>query len=127
MEEKKKEFPTIASVARQILAIPASNTSVERLFSSSKIMIGDRRTRLGAEKVDKLMFLRKNLTSLKLMFDSKNSSTTIMSKRKPNDTFEENNDDYYGIVKKIKANGGEEYYLSSDDYESDQENSEVLL
>ncbi len=30
-------------------------------------------------------------------------------------------------IQEVKANGGEEYYLSSDDYESNQENSEVLL
>ncbi|CAF4970471.1 unnamed protein product, partial [Rotaria sp. Silwood1] len=52
-------------------------------------MIGDRRTRLGSEKINKLMLLRKNLTPLNHMFDLKNGSTTIMSKRKPNGTFEE--------------------------------------
>jgi hypothetical protein len=43
-------------------------------------MIGDRRTRLDAEKINKLMFLQKNLIPLKHMFDSKNGSTTIMAK-----------------------------------------------
>jgi hypothetical protein len=28
-------FPTIAAIASELLAIPASNTSVERLFSES--------------------------------------------------------------------------------------------
>ncbi|CAF1370205.1 unnamed protein product, partial [Rotaria magnacalcarata] len=90
-------------------------------------MIGDRRTRLGAEKIDRLMFLRKNLTSLKTMFDSKNdsTSTTTVSKRKPIDTFEEDSDDYYGIFKKVKADEEDEFHLLSDNYQSDKENSEA--
>ncbi|CAF2054163.1 unnamed protein product [Rotaria magnacalcarata] len=76
---------TLAAVARRILAIPASNTSVERLFSSAKLTVSDRRTRLGIEKIDKLMFLKKNLTPLQRMFDSKNSATSICSKRKSSD------------------------------------------
>ncbi|CAF3281405.1 unnamed protein product [Rotaria sp. Silwood2] len=124
---KKKEFPTIASIAQKVLAIPASNTSVERLFSSTKIMIGDSRTRLGSEKIDKLMFLRKNLTPLKHMFDLKNGSTTIMSKIKPNDAYEEDTNDSCGISKKIKATEEDEYDLISDDYESEKENLEAEI
>ena len=51
-----------------VLAIPTANISVERLFSSIQTMIGDRTTRLEAEK---LMILQKNLILLKHMFDSK--------------------------------------------------------
>ncbi|CAF3408265.1 unnamed protein product [Rotaria socialis] len=90
-------------------------------------MIGDRRIRLGAEKIYKLMFLRKKLTLLKTMFDLKNdsTSTTTVSKRKSIDAFEEDNDDHYGIFKKVKADEEDEYDLLSDDYESDKENSEA--
>jgi hypothetical protein len=119
---KKLQFPMLASIARKVLAIPASNTSVERLFSLSKITIGDRRTRLGTEKIDKLMFLKKNLTSLKQMFDLKNDLITIISKRKPEDVFEADDDDCCNVSKKIKANEEHEYYCSSDDYESEKEN-----
>ncbi|CAF1443450.1 unnamed protein product [Didymodactylos carnosus] len=75
--KKKDEFPIIGAIARKLLGIPASNTSVERLFSSTKITVSDRRTRLGAEKIDKLMFLKKNLIPLKDMFDSKSPSSKI--------------------------------------------------
>lgn len=63
------QFPTIAAVAREILAIPASNTNVERLFSAAKNTVSDRRTRLGASKLDKLLFIQKNLAKLKALFD----------------------------------------------------------
>ncbi len=58
--EHQKLFPIIASIARGILDIPASNTLVERLFSSCKNTITNKRTRLGADKLNKLMFLQKN-------------------------------------------------------------------
>ncbi|CAF1501207.1 unnamed protein product [Adineta ricciae] len=51
-----KRYPTIAAIAMKVLAIPASNTTVERLFSSTKITMTDRRTRLGAQKVRYLIF-----------------------------------------------------------------------
>jgi hypothetical protein len=60
-----KSFPVISTIARDIFAIPASNTMVERLFSISKNTITDKRTKLGMEKIDKLLFLRKNLNVLK--------------------------------------------------------------
>jgi hypothetical protein len=121
--KKKDEFPTIAAIARKVLAIPASNTSVERLFSSAKITVGDRRTKLGAEKIDKLMFLKKNLIPLRDMFDSKNSSPTITSKRKSNDINENDDQDELLFLKKIRGDEEEEEYdILSDDYESEKEN-----
>ncbi|CAF3920080.1 unnamed protein product [Rotaria sordida] len=65
-----QSFPIISTIVRDIFAIPASNTTVERLFSISKYTITDKRTRLGMEKINKLMFLRKNLNILKAIFDN---------------------------------------------------------
>jgi hypothetical protein len=62
-------FPVISTIVRDIFAIPASNTMLERLFSISKDTITDKRTRLGTEKIDRLLFLRKNLNILKSLFD----------------------------------------------------------
>ncbi|CAF4038052.1 unnamed protein product [Rotaria sp. Silwood1] len=115
---KKDAFPNIAKIARKVLAIPAANTSVERQFSCSKIIIGDRRTRLGAEKLDKLIFLQKNLLPLKIMFDSKTVLTNEL-KRKADDIHEEDEDNNC-TSKKLKFN--EEYESLSDDYESEREN-----
>ncbi|CAF3071012.1 unnamed protein product [Rotaria sp. Silwood2] len=121
---KKDEFPKIAVVARRILAIPAFNTSVERLFSSAKLIVNERRTRLGIEKIDKLMFLKKNITPLQHMFDSKNSSTPFSSKRKSNDINDNdmnNNDDESLFLKKLKFDKEDDYNIISDESESEKD------
>jgi hypothetical protein len=79
---QKSRFPTVHSLVRRILAIPASNTEVERLFSCSKLAVTDHRTCLGAEKLNKLMFLRKNLQSLKQITD-KNQPIESNQENKP--------------------------------------------
>ena len=63
--EHHRSFPLIASVVRNVLAIPASNTFIERLFSSCKNTVTDKRTRLGGDKLNKIMFLQKNMDILK--------------------------------------------------------------
>ena len=127
---KKDEFPKIATIARRMLAIPASNTSVERLFSSAKITVGDHRTKLGIEKIDKLMFLKENLIPLKSMFDSKNSPTSIHSKRKSSDINDEdidNDDDELLFLKKLKCDEENDYHFLSDEYESEKDDESEQL
>jgi hypothetical protein len=58
-------FPSLASIVKTIYNIPASNTTVERLFSTAGNTVSDRRTNLDVEKVSKLLFLNKNLLTLK--------------------------------------------------------------
>ncbi|CAF3325537.1 unnamed protein product [Rotaria socialis] len=58
-------FPTLVAIVKNIYSIPASNTTVECLFSTSSNTISDRRINLDAEKVNKLLFLNKNLLTLK--------------------------------------------------------------
>ena len=58
-KEHSTKFPMLSSIVRDLYAIPASNTIVERLFSSSKNTVTDRRTNLAAEKINKLLFLQK--------------------------------------------------------------------
>ena len=60
-------FPILADIAREILVIPESNTSVEWLFSSAKNTVDDHRTRLSVEKVDRLLFLQRNEISFEKM------------------------------------------------------------
>ena len=50
----------IKSAARVILAMPPTQVSVERLFSSLKILKSDRRNRLKADLLDAMLFLRSN-------------------------------------------------------------------
>ncbi|CAF1153450.1 unnamed protein product [Rotaria magnacalcarata] len=64
-KQHQNKFPTLASIVKDIYSIPASNTTVERLFSSAGSTISDRRTNLDSEKVNKLLFLNKNLLTLK--------------------------------------------------------------
>ena len=53
-------YPSLVSIAREILAIPASNTEVERLFSAAKFTVSDRCTSLGTEELNKLISIQKN-------------------------------------------------------------------
>jgi hypothetical protein len=54
---KSQVWPHLASVARFVLAIPATETSSERVFSLAGRTIEDRRTQLNADTVDDLLFL----------------------------------------------------------------------
>jgi hAT family C-terminal dimerisation region len=62
-------YPTIAAIPRDVLAIPTSNTCVKRLFSKSKAIVIDKRTSMDVAKIDRLLFLRKNLNIFKNTFD----------------------------------------------------------
>ncbi len=91
-QDNKSSYPTLAKIARRILSIPATNTSVERLFSDSGNTITSRRTRLQTSKVNQLLFIRRNLSLLRELFPpvlqqtkkrkTSNTSTTPMKKRK---------------------------------------------
>ncbi|CAF1366193.1 unnamed protein product [Rotaria sordida] len=83
---QKSKFPTLFSLVQDYYAAPASNTTIERLFSSSKYTVSDKRTSLGAEKINKLLFLKKNLMLLKA-FDKKSviEATATDTKRKITD------------------------------------------
>ena len=50
-------WPKLASVARAVLAIPATETSSERVFSTAGRILEERRTQLKVDTVDNLMFL----------------------------------------------------------------------
>jgi hAT family C-terminal dimerisation region len=47
------DFPILALIARDILAIPGVSISVERLFSSSKHTLSDSRSAMTAESASK--------------------------------------------------------------------------
>ncbi|CAF0877146.1 unnamed protein product [Rotaria sordida] len=128
--QQKVKFPILFSMVQDFYAVPALNTSIERLFSSSKNTVTDKRSSLGAEKINKLLFLQKNLTLLK-SFDKKKSieGNTDEVKRKmieqPSSTISNVNEgqSITTITKKFKTNE-DDITLSDDDYE---ENDEVDL
>lgn len=54
----KDEYPRMAAAARDYLAIPAAEVSVERLFSRGRDLLGLRRHSLKGETMRKMMLLR---------------------------------------------------------------------
>ena len=55
--EKSEQWPNLATVARDVLCVPASNTSSERVFSLTGRTLEDRRYSVSPESVDGLLFL----------------------------------------------------------------------
>ena len=133
--QQKSKFPILFSIVQDFYAIPASNTTVERLFSSSKNTITDKRTSLGTEKVNKLLFLQKNLTLLK-KFDEKTTdeAAATETKRKmaeqPSSTVSFRNQEQLiatTVTKKLKTAKEDDIVFCSDDSEEDKENDEIDL
>ena len=52
------EYPRMAAAARDYLAIPAAEVSVERLFSSGRDLLGLRRQSMSSETMRLLMLLK---------------------------------------------------------------------
>ena len=57
-------FKILPFVARQLLCMPATSTSAERVFSTAGLTIIKLRTNLKPKNVDALIFLNKNLSKL---------------------------------------------------------------
>jgi len=53
----KSLYPNLARITKQFLAMPATNTSVERIFSHTGNTVTNRRTRLDANKIYYLLFI----------------------------------------------------------------------
>jgi len=128
--QHKSKFPNLASIVQDYYAIPASNTIVERLFSSSKNTISDRRTRLSTEKVNKLLFLQKNLLILK-SFDKQavNEVVDVQLKRKTaepsSSTSSQNEEQVMTVVtKKIKRVEQDNIVVCDSDNEESEGNKE---
>ena len=79
-KKHQPSFPTLAGIVKSIYCVPASNTTVERLFSSAGNTITDRRSNLDSERVNKILFLNKNLLPLKDI--ERQQSTQAPEKRK---------------------------------------------
>ncbi|CAF0948747.1 unnamed protein product [Rotaria sordida] len=116
-------YPTIAYISRRIFAIPACNTSVERLFSTCKNTITDKRTRLGGEKLNKIMFLQKNMNILKEKFGSKSFPTPDdQDTKQKQHTVSLNNE---SISKKQKTNDLSNNYQNKNEYLIHTESEEI--
>jgi hypothetical protein len=94
-------YPTLSKIAQRVLCIPATNTCVERLFSDSGFTITNRRSRLQTSKVNQLLLIRRNLSTLRELFPPsieqlrkrQNSSSTTTPVTKVKYSTENNNND----------------------------------
>lgn len=57
-------FPLLAQMARQILAVPASSSSSERMFSTAGQVLSDLRQNMTPGLTSKLVFIKKNFGKL---------------------------------------------------------------
>ena len=63
LKERKRiegEFPVLARLARRYLAIPATNASVERLFSDAGNVYSEKRKALDPDTASMVIFLYSN-------------------------------------------------------------------
>lgn len=58
VQEHVNEYPTLASIALDVLPAQASSVASERIFSSAKLTASDLRSRIGVEKFEKLQLLK---------------------------------------------------------------------
>lgn len=63
-KEHQMVYPYLARVARKYLAIPASSTPSERVFSACGNLVCKKRARISHEMVDQMIFLNKNMKKL---------------------------------------------------------------
>jgi hypothetical protein len=61
---KKNKYPVLAKMARIFLAIPATSTSSERLFSDAGNLLTSKRSRMDSELFKRMMFLKRNATKV---------------------------------------------------------------
>ncbi|XP_049796047.1 E3 SUMO-protein ligase ZBED1-like [Schistocerca nitens] len=61
--ENQYIFPNMSKVVREKFNIVATSVPCERIFSKTGIIINERRTRLKASKVEKLIFLNMDSTN----------------------------------------------------------------
>jgi hypothetical protein len=61
---REKDFPLLSTIARMVLSIPATSTSVERLFSKLGLIVTSRRAQLKPINVDKLILLHDNYKTI---------------------------------------------------------------
>lgn len=59
-------FPILSQIAKRYLCIPATSVPAERVFSTAGLVINEKRSSLLPENADMLIFLNKNLPSVKL-------------------------------------------------------------
>jgi hypothetical protein len=63
VERKKKTFPILSDLARKYLAVSATSTASERLFSDAGNLLTNKRIRIKPKLFKKIMFLKRNASN----------------------------------------------------------------
>jgi len=66
---KKNKYPILAKMARINLAIPATSTSSERLFSDAGNLLSAKRARINSELFQHIMFLKRNAINVSSIYE----------------------------------------------------------
>jgi len=61
-KDKGRQFPTLRSLARVYLSIPATSVPSERVFSSAGRVLTDRRSMLSGKRLEMLVVCKKNIS-----------------------------------------------------------------
>jgi len=65
---KKNKYPILAKMARIHLAIPATSTPSERLFSDAGNLLSAKRSRMNSELFQRIMFLKRNAIKVRNIY-----------------------------------------------------------
>ena len=66
----KGQFPILAQLARKYLSIQATSGASERVFSDAELIMSAKRTRIKEDLFEALIFLKRNGSLVKGMFDN---------------------------------------------------------
>lgn len=69
-EDMQERFPILSKLARKYLAMPATSTPSERLFSSAGNLMTAKRTSINTNLFERILFLKKNISILGTLFES---------------------------------------------------------
>jgi len=61
---QRKKYPILSRLARKFLSIPAASATSERVFSTAGNIVTPRRTSLGVDNIEMLVFMKENMAML---------------------------------------------------------------
>ena len=106
-------LPLLASVAKRILAIPASSAKSERVFSTGGSIVTPKRNRLSPKNVESLIVIKENLA---LLEDFVKTSPYVIKHFED----EENPFEVINIEEHLRENEGDENDLDLPDLEDEE-------
>jgi len=68
--EKKDKFPILSNLAQKYLAVSATSTASERLFSDARNLLTNKRTCMKPKLFKKIMFLKRNADNFDTIYST---------------------------------------------------------